>query len=74
MVVRLSALCTGCPLLPGRFLVLISIRGFVNPRAIVLLEGLGQFKNPMISSGIEATTAVYFAMEPSTVREHVCTV
>jgi hypothetical protein len=37
MVVRVSALCAGCPLLPGRFLVLISVRGLVNPRAIVQL-------------------------------------
>jgi hypothetical protein len=45
MVVRLSALCAGCPLPPGRFLVLISVRGWVDPRAIVWLEGLGQLKN-----------------------------
>jgi hypothetical protein len=54
--VRLSAPCTGCPLPPGRFMVLISIRGWVDPSAIVWLEGLGQLKNPMTSLGIEPAT------------------
>jgi hypothetical protein len=36
---------------PGRFLVFISVRGLVNPRAIVELVGLGQLKNPVISLG-----------------------
>jgi hypothetical protein len=41
---------------PGRFLVLISVTAWVDPRAIVQLEGLDQLKNPMASSGIEPMT------------------
>jgi hypothetical protein len=44
MTVKLSVLRAGCPLLPGKFLVLISVRCWVDPRAIVRLEGLGQLK------------------------------
>jgi hypothetical protein len=52
MAVRLSALRAGRTLPPRRFLVLIC----VDPRNMVWLEGLGQFKNPMTSSGIEPAT------------------
>jgi hypothetical protein len=53
--VMLSALRAGCPLPPGRFLLFTSVRGRVDPRAIVRLEGLGQLKNP-VTSGIEPAT------------------
>jgi hypothetical protein len=56
MAVRLSALRASRRLPLGRFLVLISVTGLGDTRAIVRLEGLGQLKNPMISSEIETAT------------------
>jgi hypothetical protein len=44
MAARLSALHAGRFLPPGRFMVLISVRGWVDPRVIVRLEGLGKLK------------------------------
>jgi hypothetical protein len=44
------------PLLPGRFLELICVRGWIDSRAVMRLEGLGQLENPMTSSGIEPST------------------
>jgi hypothetical protein len=44
MAVRLSALCAGRPLPPGRFVVLISITDRIETRAIVRVRGLGKLK------------------------------
>jgi hypothetical protein len=56
MAVKLSALRAGRPLPLGRFLLLISVRGRIDPRATVQLEGLGRLKNPTTSSVIEPAT------------------
>jgi hypothetical protein len=53
MSMRLSALRAGRLLPLGRFVVLISVRSWVDPRAIVRLKRLGQLKDPMNSSEIE---------------------
>jgi hypothetical protein len=71
MAVKLLALRGGRPLPPARFLVLIFVRGCVDPRGIVRLEGSGKLTNQMIQSEIEPATFRLVAQRLNKLRYRV---
>jgi hypothetical protein len=68
MVSRLLALRADRTLPSVTVVVLISLRGNIGPRIVVLLEALGTLENQMTSSGIDMTTFPLLKVKQNTYK------
>jgi hypothetical protein len=66
-----SALCADRLLPPGKFMILISVRGWADTRDIIRVEILRQLKNSMTLSGIEPVTFLLAAQWLNQLRHGV---
>jgi hypothetical protein len=71
MAVRLSALRAASPLLPGRFLVLNSVRGWVDPRVILRIRS-NEEPDGLIGNGIRDLPACSKKSKPITLLRAPC--
>jgi hypothetical protein len=68
MALRLSVYAAAALYPTGIFLVLISVRGWVNLRAVVHQEGIGKLKNLTPSPGFEPATFRFVAYHLNQLR------
>jgi hypothetical protein len=68
-----SALRADCPLPPGRFLVVTSHRGWVNPRAIARLDGVGYIEksNSLFGNRTRDLPACSIVPQPTMLQGHI---